>query len=99
VLNLQTAKAIDLKIAKETLLRVDQVFERAAMRDRQKITLRPYIGGIRHRLMIYGLILLGTVLVLSTFDGSIYTRKQIHKSTVALQTEIASASARQIHHS
>jgi hypothetical protein len=48
--------------------------------------------------MLFGLILLGTVLVLSTFAGSIYTRKQIYESTAALQTEIASASARQIHH-
>ena len=68
------------------------------MRDRQKITIRPYIGGIRRRLMLFGLILLGTVLVLSTFAGSSYTRKQIYESTAALQTEIASASARQIHH-
>jgi Cache domain len=68
------------------------------MRDRQKITIRPYVGGIRRRLMLFGLILLGTVLVLSTFAGSSYTRKQIYESTAALQTEIASASARQIHH-
>lgn len=68
------------------------------MRERQKITIRPYIGGLRRRLMLFGLILLGTVLVLSTFAGSIYTRKQIYESTAALQTEIASASARQIHY-
>ena len=68
------------------------------MRDRQKITIRPYIGGIRRRLMLFGLILLGTALVLSTFAGSSYTRKQIYESTAALQTEIASATARHIHH-
>src|SRR5688500_15442378 len=68
------------------------------MTDRQKIIIRPYVGGIRRRLMLFGLILLGAVLVLSTFAGSSYTRKQIYDSTAALQTEIAAATARHIHH-
>jgi signal transduction histidine kinase len=68
------------------------------MRDRQKIIIRRYVGGIRRRLMLFGLILLGAVLVLSTLAGSSYTRKQIYASTAALQTEIASATARHIHH-
>jgi Cache domain len=68
------------------------------MRDRQEIFIRPYHGGIRRRLMLFGLLLLGLVLVLSTFAGSSYTRKQIYESTAALQTEIASATARHIHH-
>ncbi|HEX6437885.1 MAG TPA: GAF domain-containing protein [Candidatus Binatia bacterium] len=68
------------------------------MTHRRKIFVRAYVGGIRRRLMLFGLVLLGAVLVLSTFAGSSYTRRQIYESTAALQTEIASATARQIHH-
>src|ERR671913_1137745 len=68
------------------------------MTDRRKIIIRPYVGGIRRRLMLFGLILLGAVLALSTFAGSSYTRKQIYEASAALQTEIASATARHIHH-
>jgi signal transduction histidine kinase len=68
------------------------------MTDRRKIFVRAYVGGIRRRLMLFGLILLGAVLALSTFAGSSYTRKQIYEASAALQTEIASATARHIHH-
>ena len=53
-------------------------------------------GGIRVRLMVWGLGLIGTALGLNTIAGSIYTRRQIEQSTAALQTEIATLTARHI---
>jgi len=46
--------------------------------------------------MIWGLGLVGTALGLNTLAGSIYTRHQIEQSTAALQTEVATLTARHI---
>jgi signal transduction histidine kinase/HAMP domain-containing protein len=54
-------------------------------------------SGIRRRLMVWGLALLGFAVALSTIASSIYSRKEIQQASAQLQTEIASATARQIH--
>ena len=46
--------------------------------------------------MLWGLGLVGTALGLNTLAGSIYTRRQIEKSTAALQNEVATLTARHI---
>jgi len=46
--------------------------------------------------MLWGLGLVGTALGLNTLAGSIYTRRQIEQSTAALQTEVATLTARHI---
>jgi signal transduction histidine kinase len=53
-------------------------------------------GGIRSRLMTWGLGLFGVAFALNTIAGSIYTRRQIGQSTAALQAEIAGLTARHI---
>jgi signal transduction histidine kinase/HAMP domain-containing protein len=53
-------------------------------------------GGIRSRLMAWGLGLFGVAFALNTIVGSIYTRRQIGASTAALQAEIAGLTARHI---
>jgi signal transduction histidine kinase len=53
-------------------------------------------GGIRNRLMAWGLGLFGLAFALNTIAGAIYTRSQIGESTAALQTEIAALTARHI---
>jgi signal transduction histidine kinase len=53
-------------------------------------------GGIRRRLMVWGLGLVGGALGLNTIAGSIYTRRQIEQSTGAFQSEIATLTARHI---
>jgi signal transduction histidine kinase len=53
-------------------------------------------GGIRNRLMAWGLGLFGLAFALNTIGGSIYTRRQIGQSTAVLQTEIAALTARHI---
>jgi signal transduction histidine kinase len=46
--------------------------------------------------MVWGLGLVGTALGLNTLAGSFYTRRQIEHSTAALQSEVASLTARHI---
>jgi signal transduction histidine kinase len=53
-------------------------------------------GGLRRRLMIWGLGLIGAALGANTIAGTIYTRQQIGQSTVVLQSEIANLTARHI---
>jgi hypothetical protein len=53
-------------------------------------------GGIRRRLLIWGLALLGLTLVLNTLAGSIYTRGLIKEDVARLQSEIASRVAQEI---
>ena len=53
-------------------------------------------GGIRRRLLIWGLTLLGIALIGNTLAGSIYTRGLIRKEAAGLQTEIASRVALEI---
>jgi signal transduction histidine kinase/putative methionine-R-sulfoxide reductase with GAF domain len=53
-------------------------------------------GCIRHRLLWTGLLFLGGTLLVNTIAGSLYTRSQIKKAAVQLQTEVASKVANQI---
>jgi signal transduction histidine kinase/putative methionine-R-sulfoxide reductase with GAF domain len=53
-------------------------------------------GGIRRRLLGIGLLLLGIALLANTIAGSLYTRWQIRKAAVQLQTEVASKVANEI---
>ena len=53
-------------------------------------------GSIRRRLMVWGLILLGSALTLNTMAGFMYTRWQIQHASAELQKEIASVTARRI---
>jgi signal transduction histidine kinase len=57
---------------------------------------RPIYGSIRRRLMLWGLVLLGSALMLNTIAGSIYTRHQIRQASAKLQKEMASLTARRI---
>jgi signal transduction histidine kinase len=54
-------------------------------------------GSIRRRLMAWGLALLGAALVINTIAGSIYTRRQIRKTSAELQFEVASLTANRVH--
>ena len=53
-------------------------------------------GGIRRRLLKWGLALLGIALMANTLAGSLYTRKVIMREAAKLQTEIASRVALEI---
>ena len=53
-------------------------------------------GGIRRRLLKWGLALLGIALMANTLAGSLYTRKVIMREATKLQTEIASRVALEI---
>ena len=53
-------------------------------------------GGIRHRLLWTGLLFLSLALLTNTIAGSLYTRRQIKRAAVQLQTEVASKVANQI---
>src|SRR5258708_6031327 len=53
-------------------------------------------GGIRYRLLWMGLLFLGIALLANTIAGSLYTRRQIKRAAVQLQTEVASEVANQI---
>ncbi|MBI2986240.1 MAG: GAF domain-containing protein [Deltaproteobacteria bacterium] len=53
-------------------------------------------GGIRRRLLIWGLTLLGIALIVNTLAGSMYTRRLIKREAAELQTEVASRVAREI---
>jgi signal transduction histidine kinase len=53
-------------------------------------------GGIRHRLLWIGLLFLSLALLANTIAGSLYTRRQIKRAAVQLQTEVASKVANQI---
>ncbi len=53
-------------------------------------------GGIRCRLLVIGLLLLGVALLANIIAGSLYTRSQIRKAAAQLQTEVASKVASQI---
>jgi GAF domain-containing protein/HAMP domain-containing protein/anti-sigma regulatory factor (Ser/Thr protein kinase) len=55
-----------------------------------------YRGGLRRRLLLVGLTLLGTALVINTLAGSYYTRRLIVKKTAELQKEIAARVAHEI---
>ncbi len=53
-------------------------------------------GTIRRRLMAWGLALLGAALIINTFAGSVYTRRQIENGARRLQIEVATRTARRI---
>src|SRR5689334_13122025 len=53
-------------------------------------------GGIGYRLLWMGLLFLGIALLVNTIAGSLYTRRQIKRAAVHLQTEVASKVADQI---
>src|SRR3990172_3759693 len=53
-------------------------------------------GGIRRRLLKWGLTLLGIALIANTLAGSIYTRRLIKQDAAKLQTEIATRVALEI---
>ncbi len=53
-------------------------------------------GGIRQRLLLTGLFFLGLALLANTIAGSLYTRAQIKRAAIRLQTEVASTVANQI---
>jgi signal transduction histidine kinase len=53
-------------------------------------------GGIRHRLLWTGLLFLGIALLANTIAGGLYTRRQIKRAAVRLQTEVASKVANHI---
>jgi len=53
-------------------------------------------GGIRRRLLKWGLALLGIALIANTLAGSIYTRRLIKQDAAKLQTEIATRVALEI---
>ncbi|HWP22803.1 MAG TPA: GAF domain-containing protein, partial [Candidatus Binatia bacterium] len=52
--------------------------------------------GIRLRLMIWGLVLLGAALVINTVAGSLYARRQMRRAATGLQVEMATLIARHI---
>jgi signal transduction histidine kinase/putative methionine-R-sulfoxide reductase with GAF domain len=53
-------------------------------------------GGIRQRLLWTGLFFLGVALLANTIAGTLYTRAQIKRSAVQLQTEVAAKVANHI---
>lgn len=53
-------------------------------------------SGIRRRLLVWGLTLLGITLIVNTFAGSIYTRRLIRREAARLQSEVASRVALEI---
>lgn len=53
-------------------------------------------SGLRRRLLVWGLALLGIALVVNTLAGSIYTRRLIRQEAARLQTEVASRVALEI---
>ena len=53
-------------------------------------------GGIRRRLLGIGLLFFGVALLANTIAGGLYTRSQIRRAVVHLQTEVASKVANQI---
>lgn len=53
-------------------------------------------GGIRRRLLVWGLALLGLALILNTIAGSLYTRRQIKRAAAELQADIAARTANRI---
>jgi hypothetical protein len=57
---------------------------------------RNYRGGLRRRLLLAGLSLLGAALILNTLAGSYYTRHLILRSSAQLQGEIAARVALEI---
>ena len=57
---------------------------------------RSYRGGLRRRLLLTGLSLLGAALILNTLAGSYYTRHSILRSSAQLQGEIAARVALEI---
>lgn len=66
------------------------------MRWKKVIDLLLYGGGLRRRLLVLGLTLLGTALVINTLAGSYYTRGLIKKETAELQGEVAARVAYEI---
>ena len=58
---------------------------------------RLYAGGIRRRLMMWGLSLFGIALTLVVITGYYYTVGQIKKDAAQLQSEVASMTADRIH--
>ena len=68
------------------------------MRNWRKIVRVPLGGGgIRRRLLIWGLSLFGIALAVVVFAGYSYTVKQIKRDAAELQAEIASVTAQRIH--
>ncbi|HUK40261.1 MAG TPA: hypothetical protein VLX11_04445, partial [Candidatus Acidoferrales bacterium] len=59
------------------------------MRLKPWITGRSHRGGLRRRLLLTGLSLLGAALILNTLAGSYYTRRLIMRTNAQLQGEIA----------
>src|SRR5687767_2484161 len=67
------------------------------MRDFWKNMVGPFRGGgIRRRLMIWGLSLFGIALLVVVFAGYSYMARQIRQDAAALQSELASVTAEQI---
>src|SRR5690242_1357052 len=56
----------------------------------------PRKGGIRQRLLWTGLVFLGAALLVNTIAGGLYTRSQIKRAAVQLQTEVATKAANQV---
>src|SRR5690348_173614 len=56
----------------------------------------PWKGGIRQRLLWTGLLFLGAALLVNTVAGGLYTRRQIKRAAVQLQTEVATKAAHQV---
>jgi signal transduction histidine kinase len=63
----------------------------------KKTLVRLYGGGIRRRLMMWGLSLFGIALTLVVVTGYYYTVSQIKKDAAQLQMEVASVTAARIH--
>src|SRR5580765_5341575 len=69
----------------------------AVMRDFWKIILGPFRGGgIRRRLLMWGLSLFGTALFVVVVAGYFYMVRQIRQDAAALQSELASVTAERI---
>ena len=67
------------------------------MKDFLKIALTPFLsGGIRRRLLIWGLSLFGLALSLVVIAGYLYMVRQIRQDAAALQSEIAMVNADRI---
>lgn len=87
-----------LNVPRETVPRLDKVIPRALfMRDFWKKMLGPLRGGgIRRRLLMWGLSLFGVALLVVVVAGYFYMVSQIRRDAAALQSELASVTSEQI---
>src|SRR5437899_844163 len=88
-----------LNIPTEIVPMSDQVIPRAlVMRDFWKKILVPIRGGgIRRRLMAWGLSLFGIALLVVVVAGYFYMARQIRQDAAALQSELASVTGERVH--